>query len=417
MFKKGENKMKLLRLIMLVFLFLNICISTSNAQFWEKMNFNDGFYITCLAVDSSNRFWVGTSKGGYYYYKELNKWYSISQDSTYIINIKIIKDGKYKTPYIISRNLENNTCNIWEFFGNGYQQIGPSGNYYITSICADKDSIKTYSAIGDTSNGGVLRGYSGRTVNTGLPIVNDSIKALDITNKNDTLYVGLANGLYYSTDNGDSWLPVSFFDGLEVDKFVLNSKNDLYFIVSGTNENRGLYKNFVKIYDDVLPLVAVAVNRNDDVFIASNIIGNGVFWTSDNGSVWQDMYDGLDSCEITELICDIDGFIYAGTNGQGIYKSLKSTTKVNETYVNKSKITPNPFTEKTNISFYLDNPSYTKITIYNSLGNIIDVLDDNYLEAGNHEYTFDGSPLPSGTYFYVLQSAGNVETGKLVLIK
>jgi len=256
-----------------------------------------------------------------------------------------------------------------------------------------------------------------RSLNTGLPIENDSIKALDIVNKNDTLFVALSNGLYYSTNDGELWLPVSYFDGFEVDKFVLNTKNDLYFIVSGTDEKSGLYKNNIKIFDEVLPLSSVAINRNNDVFVSSSIRGKGVFWTSDNGTEWLEMYDGLDSCEITALICDIDGYIYAGTNGQGIYKSLKSTTKVDEIVKGELLVFPNPFSEKTKISINLESHAFTKLTIYNSLGYVINVIADEYLSEGRHEFTFDGSALSSGTYYYVLQSGGKVETGKLILIK
>jgi len=48
---------------------------------------------------------------------------------------------------------------------------------------------------------------------------------------------------------------------------------------------------------------------------------------------------------------------------------------------------------------------------------VIDVLADEYLSDGMHEFTFDGSALASGAYYYVLQTVGKVETGKLVLIK
>jgi len=405
---------KFIKLIIIYSIFFSNCYS----QF-HKIPFENNLYISALANDSLNVILAGTSTGIYTSYNNGNNWNYWYYVNNYVNNIMSYIHREIKKPitYICFNN------SIWDIIGSGIQSYGKIDKINPTSIYIFKDDINNFvSAIGSVNTGGVLTmDYSleigWRSLNTGLPVENDSIKALDIINKNDTLFVALSNGLYYSVDEAESWQPVSFFDGLEVDKFVLNTKNDLYFIVSGTQEKSGLYKNNIKIFDEVLPLSAVAINRNDDVFVSSTIRGKGVFWTSDNGTEWQEMYDGLDSCEITALICDLDGYIYAGTNDQGIYKSLKSTTKVEEIVKSKSIITQNPFSEKTKISFNLENPSYTKISVYNSLGYVVAVSADEYLNDGRHEFTFDCSSLPSGTYYFVLQANGNVETGKMVLIK
>ncbi|ROL60557.1 T9SS C-terminal target domain-containing protein [Bacteroidetes/Chlorobi group bacterium ChocPot_Mid] len=405
--------------IMLILLFLISILYDRCYPSWLKTSFEDNLQVSVLANDSLNVIISGTNIGIYTSYDSginWNYWHFVPN------NVNKIKSYIH---YLINKPItyvcyDHLICDI---IASGLETFGKMNKIHPTSICFFKDDINHFvSAIGSVNTGGVLTmDYSleigWRSLNTGLPIENDSIKALDIIAKNDTLFVALNNGLYYSTDEAESWFPVSYFDGLEVDKFVLNTKNDLYFIVSGTSEKSGLYKNNIKIFNEVLPLSAVAVNRNDDVFVSSNIRGKGVFWTSDGGTDWQEIYDGLDSCEITALICDLDGYIYAGTNRQGIYKSLKSTTKVEEITKSELFILPNPFSEKTRISVNLEEPTYAKITVYNSLGYVIDVLAEGYLSDGTHEFTFDGSALASGTYYYVLQANGKVETGKLVLIK
>ena len=414
--------MKNILILLIVLLFPSF--QGFSAIFWEKTNMEDGLLVTCLAVDSTNQTWAGTTIGLYYYDYFSYKWRYGSHDSLFVINIKVlkIKGSKNFDSFIIFKNVLSDYSAIYIYFGDGWQIYGEGGNLNPTSLCIDSDSLIILSAIGDSNTSGVQtmdfnEDDGWRALNTGLPIENDSIRALDIVNKNDTIYVGLSNGLYYSTNDGTLWLSVPEFEGFEVDHFVLNTNNDLYFIVAGTNEKSGLYKNFNLIYNDVLPLSSVAVNRNDDVFVGSSINGKGVFWTSDNGTVWTEMYDGLDSSEVTALIADMDGYVYAGTNGTGIYRSLQSTTGVEEYYSNELKTFPNPFSESTNIRFSLDSPCFTKLIIYNTLGYEVAILVNEYLDTGNHEFTFDGDKLASGTYIYVLQAGSSVESGKLLLIK
>ena len=384
-----------------------------SADFWEHTNMDKEYRINCLGVDSVNTLYSGSEIGYFRSYFKGEIFYHFSfLDSIPTTKIIVDKKGKVYIFSITKLYVTTNYGEVWETISFG--DINP------TSICSNESNTFFLSSIGDTNTGGVFLSHKlfddWEQMITGLPIESDSIKALDIVNKNDTIFVGLSNGLYYSTNDGEQWLSVPEFEGEQVDHFVLNSKNDLYFIVAGKNEKSGLYKNFNLIYNDVLPLSSVAVNRNDDVFVGSSINGKGVFWTSDNGTVWTEMYDGLDSSEVTALIADMDGYVYAGTNGKGIYISIKSTTGVEEYLGNELKTYPNPFSETTNIRFSLSTPGYTKLVIYNTLGYEIATLANEYLDSGNHEFSFDGSALPSGTYYFVLQAGSRVESGKLLLI-
>lgn len=78
---------------------------------------------------------------------------------------------------------------------------------------------------------------------------------------------------------------------------------------------------------------------------------------------------------------------------------------------------PNPFNPNTKIKFSLSESSFTTLTVYNSLGEKIDRLIHDQKSAGTYEVNFDGSSLPSGTYFYRLESGENVQIRKMILIK
>ena len=84
---------------------------------------------------------------------------------------------------------------------------------------------------------------------------------------------------------------------------------------------------------------------------------------------------------------------------------------------------PNPFTKgagggsSTTINFALPQSGFVTLTVFNSLGQQVARLADSELQAGNHQVRFNGTNLPSGTYFYQLRAGNFVQTKKCILIK
>ncbi|MDZ7288526.1 MAG: T9SS type A sorting domain-containing protein [candidate division KSB1 bacterium] len=79
---------------------------------------------------------------------------------------------------------------------------------------------------------------------------------------------------------------------------------------------------------------------------------------------------------------------------------------------------PNPFNPSTTIEFLLPVASRVALKIYNALGEEVSTLVTGKLAAGKHQVVWNASGLPSGVYFYRLESGGGfVETKKLLLIK
>jgi hypothetical protein len=78
---------------------------------------------------------------------------------------------------------------------------------------------------------------------------------------------------------------------------------------------------------------------------------------------------------------------------------------------------PNPFNPTTNITFSLAEASVVKMAVYNLLGQKVSVILDEQREAGSHSITFDASELPSGTYFYTIETPEFRQTKKMILTK
>jgi len=78
---------------------------------------------------------------------------------------------------------------------------------------------------------------------------------------------------------------------------------------------------------------------------------------------------------------------------------------------------PNPFNPETKIEFRLKDQGYVNITIYDLLGNEVKTLVSEVKGAGRHSVLFNGNNLPSGIYFYKINTADFLSIRKMLLIK
>jgi hypothetical protein len=93
---------------------------------------------------------------------------------------------------------------------------------------------------------------------------------------------------------------------------------------------------------------------------------------------------------------------------------------VNST-VNNFFINPNPFNPTTNISFSVDEAERIVISIYNSKGQFINQLKDDFYQKGNYSITWDGRNnygklISSGIYFINLEINNNDQIIKKCLL-
>ena len=83
---------------------------------------------------------------------------------------------------------------------------------------------------------------------------------------------------------------------------------------------------------------------------------------------------------------------------------------------------PNPFNPSTTILYSLASRSHVTLTIYNVLGQEVNVLVDEVKSAGEYTTSWDGSDfgghgVASGIYFYRMVADVHTETAKMVLLR
>ncbi|MDA0986414.1 MAG: T9SS type A sorting domain-containing protein [Bacteroidetes bacterium] len=82
---------------------------------------------------------------------------------------------------------------------------------------------------------------------------------------------------------------------------------------------------------------------------------------------------------------------------------------------------PNPFNPSTTINFSIMEDGQTKLIIYNSLGEFVQEVINDFLTKGSYKISFNsnikGKQISSGIYFYKLTSNKKSITKKMVLLK
>jgi len=78
---------------------------------------------------------------------------------------------------------------------------------------------------------------------------------------------------------------------------------------------------------------------------------------------------------------------------------------------------PNPFNPATSIRFYLPVSSSATLRILNALGREISVPANGFFGAGMHTIEFDAEKMPSGLYYYTLQTSGRMLTRTMTVLK
>jgi len=128
-------------------------------------------------------------------------------------------------------------------------------------------------------------------------------------------------------------------------------------------------------------------------------------WTSngvdDNGDKW-------DSKPGTDWIYDN-------------YPNFVDVENVQHNYMNPdfklSQNYPNPFNNSTTIYFYIPKSTFVDLTIYDVLGKKMATIINEQLRTGTYNAKYESSDLPSGLFFYRLETPEFIETKKLIIQK
>ena len=106
---------------------------------------------------------------------------------------------------------------------------------------------------------------------------------------------------------------------------------------------------------------------------------------------------------------------YRPTNVESLDSSVPENFSLEQNY-------PNPFNPVTKIKYSIPvnvkgETVNVKLTIYDLTGTRIATLVNKEQPPGEYDVEFNGSKLPSGIYFYVLNAGNHSLTKKMCLLK
>ena len=260
-------------------------------------------------------------------------------------------------------------------------------------------------------------GSSWMPVNTGL--TNKIISSFAINGTSIFAWTGIspglggvvtgAGGVFLSTNNGASWNDITNEIGIGGNKYTVKSlaviNNNIF---AGTDN--GFYlstnngTNWLLIGDVYIRSMVV---RGSNIFAATKY---DVFLSTNNGINWKSVSYGLPMSEIYSLAIN-ETNIFAGT-WEGVWKlPLLDITKVDNVNQNKDiLIFPNPasdfFTLCVNDNSYLN----MNLNIYNITGSLVksEIFRDNKQEININD-------LNNGIYLVEIRSKGLIGRQKLII--
>ncbi len=193
----------------------------------------------------------------------------------------------------------------------------------------------------------------------------------------------------YSTDNDKGALFVLDASGNELHRVPLPRRGAMPVPTLADVDNNGTVEIVVSLKDAEDNVESVLVYTVDSSSV------NNLIWPTGRGNLLR------------------NGWWVNTDTGPTTVKTLNEKPLLHQLFQNY----PNPFNSSTQIKFYLADPNYVNIEVYNTLGKRIKTLLKKPLNAGHHEVIFNAQNLSSGIYFYRIQAGAFQDVKKMILIR
>jgi hypothetical protein len=408
-------------LVALIFLLLVISNTVTLRAQWVKINLPDK--AIAIAAGGTNVYTCTDSEGVYLSTNNGTDWTPANNGLPTLICDNIFTSGS--TIYVSSIGNVHTIDGLFRSTNNGTNWSHMFDVNYVTSILSKGDYIFVNARDPSFSHDN----FKNITI-TNIMINNAVVKVPAIALFENKFYAAtLGGGIFEVSDDGLSWYARN--TGL--------TNHWVYSLaVSGNNFFAGTAKGvflsndgiFWKQINNGIPpfyIINSIVVKGSTVFAgqSSSMSGGGVYVSADTGKSWTQVNGGLTFNEDANLVINESNiFVCIDHDYNNVWtrplSEITGTTKEPDNLPNDFTLSqnyPNPFNPSTVISYSLPSSSNVKLIVYNTLGQCIKTLENEFKPAGNYYVNFNASALPSGIYFYKLEAGQFSQIKKMMLIK
>ncbi|HVZ39757.1 MAG TPA: T9SS type A sorting domain-containing protein [Candidatus Kapabacteria bacterium] len=320
----------------------------------------------------------------------------------------------------------------WSRLDNGVGQVGhivSAGNRIVIAATGPQMSGNVYTKLYYSPDNGASWVQA-----AGLPF--EEIAALRFVGS--TLFAGTPDGIFRSYDSGATWSAAN--NGITEPLHHLN-----HIIALGEGDGAIVagsivYADTVNIFrstdngDSWQPVLLrgqpsggiSCFAMNGSMLYAARVYPDAptgtVLRSTDNGATWQPYNDGLENRRVNTMLYD-GGALYAGTIEDGIYRTSVPLGVEREGEAaghTMLAVYPNPSHGTVAIHYRIpDGPAashHAEIEIFDALGRQIRQVSDGGTEPGSHDVRIETSGLVTGTYFCRLQIGTERTTRSFVVL-
>lgn len=156
-------------------------------------------------------------------------------------------------------------------------------------------------------------------------------------------------------------------------------------------------------------------DANGGVLMGENYLFVGSGYYENPGIIIVDPYDNV-VVETIPVELPPYAMVLVGEVENGLPVIVEDAEEMPESIILEA-VQPNPFNPSTTISFMLSRPNRVTISVFNSIGQRVETIGEQYLDAGRHAIVWNAAGRASGVYYVRIDDGMTARVARATLLR